>query len=93
MRIPPEQSAWLEADPLGDEAARDGAVWAYRQYLATFDVEPTGIGAILVSLDRFYVFLGLGAVRLLPSPAAGRRVCGPWFGRLTEDAATLTSAF
>ena len=63
-----QSNPWLEADPLGDEAARDGAVWAYRQYLATFDVEPTGIGAILVSLDRFYVFLGLGAVRLLPSP-------------------------
>ena len=60
---------WLGADPLGDQAARDGAVWAYRQYLATFDVEPTGIGDILVSLDRFYIFLGLGAVRLQPSPA------------------------
>ena len=54
---------WLGADPLGDEVARDGAVSAYRQYLATFDIEPTGMGGILVSLDRFYTFLGLGAAK------------------------------
>jgi hypothetical protein len=63
---------WLGADPLGDTGARDGAVWAYQQYLVTFDMEPTGISGILVSLDRFYVFLGLGSVSLQPSAALGR---------------------
>jgi hypothetical protein len=55
---------WLSADPLGDEVARDGAVSAYRDYLDTFNVPRATIDAVLVSLDRFYVFLGLGPVRL-----------------------------
>jgi hypothetical protein len=54
---------WPFADPLGDEAARDGAVSAYRDYLDTFNVPGVTIAAVLVSLDRFYVFLGLGPVR------------------------------
>src|SRR5437763_417133 len=54
---------WALADPLSDQAARDGAVRAYRGYLDTFDVPGPTIDAILVSLDRFYVFLGLGPVR------------------------------
>lgn len=51
------------ADPLGDERARDGAVGAYRDYLEIFNVPSATIDAVLVSLDRFYVFLGLGPVR------------------------------
>ena len=54
---------WPFADPLRDEAARDGAVSAYREYLATFNVPAATIAAVLVNLDRFYVFLGLGPVR------------------------------
>ena len=54
---------WPGADPLGDRAARDGAVSAYRHYLDTFDASAAAIGGILLSLDRFYVFLGLGPVK------------------------------
>ena len=54
---------WPFADPLGDGAARDGAVSAYRDYLDTFNVPGATIAAVLVNLDRFYVFLGLGPVR------------------------------
>jgi hypothetical protein len=61
---------WPGADPLGDKAARDGAVSAYRQYLDTFNAAPATIGGILVSLDRFYVFLGLGPARLEPERSA-----------------------
>jgi hypothetical protein len=55
---------WPGADPLRDKAARDGAVSAYRHYLDTFDAPAAAIDGILVSLDRFYVFLGLGPARL-----------------------------
>jgi len=55
---------WPLADPLGDEVARDGAVSAYREYLGTFNVPRTTIDAVLVNLDRFYVFLGLGPARI-----------------------------
>ena len=55
---------WPSSDPLGDEGARDGAVSAYRNYLEIFNVPSATIEAVLVSLDRFYVFLGLGPVRL-----------------------------
>ncbi|HXU01758.1 MAG TPA: hypothetical protein VN903_12245 [Polyangia bacterium] len=54
------------ADPLGDKAARDGAVSAYRQYLETFGAPAAAIGGILLNLDRFYVFLGLGPATLEP---------------------------
>jgi hypothetical protein len=60
---------WPLEDPLRDEAARDGAVSAYAAYLDTFNVSSTTIAAVLVSLDRFYAFLGLGPVRL---PAVSR---------------------
>jgi len=56
---------WPLADPLGDRAARDGAVSAYREYLGTY-APAEAVGGILLSLDRFYVFLGLGPVRLDP---------------------------
>ena len=69
---------WPSADPLGDVVARDGAVSAYRDYLDTFNVSSTTIDAVLISLDRFYVFLGLGPVRLeavsRPDPRAPRRM-------------------
>lgn len=54
---------WPGADPLGDKAARDGAVGAYRRYLDMFATPVEAIGGVLLSLDRFYVFLGLGPVR------------------------------
>jgi len=56
---------WPSADPLRDEVARDGAVGAYADYLDTFNVPGATIATVLVSLDRFYAFLGLGPVRLL----------------------------
>jgi len=69
---------WPFADPLGDEVARDGAVSAYRHYLDTFNVPSATIDAVLVSLDRFYVFLGLGPVRCeavsRPDPVTTRRM-------------------
>ena len=55
---------WPSADPLRDEAARDGAVGAYADYLDIFNVPGATIATVLVSLDRFYAFLGLGPVRL-----------------------------
>ena len=57
------QNPWPLADPLRDHEARDGAVRAYREYLEAFNVPAATIAAILVSLDRFYGFLGLGPVR------------------------------
>ena len=53
----------LGADPLADGVARDRAVDAYRSYLEVFNTPATPVSAILESLDRFYVFLGLGPVR------------------------------
>ena len=55
---------WPLADPLGNVSARDGAVSAYRDYLETFNAADATIDAVLASIDRFYVFLGLGPVRL-----------------------------
>jgi hypothetical protein len=54
---------WAGGDPLQDPAARDGAVTAYRNYLETFDTPLPTIDLIILSVDRFYVFLGLGAPR------------------------------
>jgi len=53
----------LVGDPLADVDARDRAVNAYRAYLDLFNTARTPVSAILESLDRFYVFLGLGPVR------------------------------
>jgi hypothetical protein len=53
---------WPGGDPLKDQAARDGAVNAYRIYLDVFNTPTVTIDLILASLDRFYVFLGLGRV-------------------------------
>jgi hypothetical protein len=53
---------WPGGDPLREHSARDGAVHAYGVYLDTFDTPTAMIELILASLDRFYVFLGLGAV-------------------------------
>lgn len=64
---------WPGADPLTSEAARDGAVSAYRHYLDTFNAPGTTIDAVLVSLDRFYVFLGLGPVRVRSRPIEVRQ--------------------
>jgi hypothetical protein len=61
---------WPGADPLADKAARDGAVSAYQQYLGMFDAATAAIGGIVLSLDRFYVFLGLGPV---VQPVGGAR--------------------
>ena len=53
---------WPAGDPLRERSARDGAVDAYAAYLEMFNTPAATIGPILASLDRFYVFLGLGAV-------------------------------
>ena len=53
---------WPAGDPLRERSARDGAVGAYAAYLETFNTPVATIGPILASLDRFYVYLGLGAV-------------------------------
>ena len=53
---------WPGGDPLRERNARDGAVGAYAAYLEMFNTPAATIAPILVSLDRFYVFLGLGAV-------------------------------
>ena len=58
-----DTNPWPSADPLQDEAARDGAVSAYADYLDIFNVSGATIAAALVSIDRFYAFLGLGPVR------------------------------
>lgn len=52
---------WVGGDPLRQTAARDGAIAAYRDYLETFGTPEATIHLTLVSLDHFYVFLGLGA--------------------------------
>jgi hypothetical protein len=59
----------LGADPLVDLDARDRAVNAYRAYLDLFNSAAMPVTAILLCLDRFYEFLGLGPVRA----ASGRR--------------------
>ena len=53
---------WPGGDPLRERDARDGAVGAYAAYLEMFNTPAAMIAPILASLDRFYVFLGLGAV-------------------------------
>jgi hypothetical protein len=53
---------WTAGDPLREHSARDGAVGAYAAYLEMFNTPAATIVPILASLDRFYVFLGLGAV-------------------------------
>lgn len=50
---------WPQGDRLRDEAARDGALGAYRTYLRTFQTQPETIRLIGLSLDHFYLFLGL----------------------------------
>jgi hypothetical protein len=52
---------WLHGNPLQDASARDAAVNAYQRYLDTF-APGAAIAGVLDSLDRFYVFLGLGPV-------------------------------
>ncbi len=68
---------WPGGDPLRERAARDGAVHAYGVYLDMFNTSNATIGLIFASLDRFYVFLGLGAVGsaaiMVPSRAGARR--------------------
>jgi hypothetical protein len=61
-----DSNPWSGTDPLGDHAARDGAVSAYLQYLETFGVPAAMVASILVSVDCFYGFLGLGPARLEP---------------------------
>ena len=52
---------WTKGDPLREPAARDGALQAYRIYLDTFDTPGAAIRLILLGVDHFYLFLGLGA--------------------------------
>ena len=53
----------LTGNPLMDQDARDHAVNAYRAYLKLFNPPAVPVDGIFQSLDRFYVFLGLGPVR------------------------------
>ncbi len=52
---------WTKGDPLREPAARDGAMRAYGIYLDTFDTPTVAIPLILLGVDHFYRFLGLGA--------------------------------
>ena len=52
---------WTKGDPLREPAARDGALKAYGVYLDTFDTPTAAIQLILLGVDHFYRFLGLGA--------------------------------
>lgn len=57
---------WTEGDPLRESEARDGAMRAYGIYLATFGTPDTAVRLILVSVDHFYLFLGLGVTGSAP---------------------------
>lgn len=61
---------WPGGDPLRDARARDGAANAYSVYLDTFNTPPATVRLIMVSLDHFYVFLGLGRVTVAGPAAA-----------------------
>jgi hypothetical protein len=62
-----EANPWADRDPLADRDARDGAIDAYREYLVTFNTPAATIDLILSSVDRFYVFLGLGVAHSAPT--------------------------
>jgi hypothetical protein len=70
-----EANPWAGCDPLADRDGRDGAVAAYRDYLVTFNTPAATIDLILASVDRFYVFLGLGAAHSRDL-AAGMKTAG-----------------
>jgi hypothetical protein len=54
-----EANPWTDGDPLRNPAAREGAVKAYGVYLSTFHTSVESIRLIRLSVDHFYVFLGL----------------------------------
>ncbi len=56
-----EANPWTDGDPLRNPAAREGAVEAYGAYLSTFHTSTESIRLIRLSVDHFYVFLGLPA--------------------------------
>ena len=56
-----DANPWTKGDPLREPAARDGAIRAYEIYLDTFDTPGAAIRLILLGVDHFYRFLGLGA--------------------------------
>ena len=56
-----DANPWPKGDPLREPAARDGAVRAYGIYLDTFETPGAAIRLILLGVDHFYRFLGLGA--------------------------------
>lgn len=62
-----EANPWSSGDPLSEPAARDGALKAYGLYLRTFDTPTSTIRLILIGVDHFYLFLGLGATGRAPS--------------------------
>ena len=61
-----DANPWTSGDPLREPEARDGAIRAYGIYLDTFDTPTAAIRLILLGVDHFYLFLGLGA----PAPPA-----------------------
>ena len=52
-----DANPWTGGDPLRDPIARDGAVNAYRAYLAMFNTPAAIIELIVSSIGRFYGFL------------------------------------
>jgi hypothetical protein len=56
-----DANPWPGGDPLRDAGERDGAVTAYEAYLEMFETPAATIRLIRASLERFYVFLGVGA--------------------------------
>ena len=57
-----DANPWTNGDPLRDPVARDGAMRAYGLYLDTFETPAAAIRLILLGVDHFYLFLGLGAI-------------------------------
>jgi hypothetical protein len=55
-----EANPWTNGDPLREPTARDGAMRAYGTYLDTFATPTAAIRLILLGVDHFYLFLGLG---------------------------------
>jgi hypothetical protein len=56
-----EANPWPAGDPLRDPEARDGAMNAYGAYLCTFHTSAETIRLARLSVEHFYLFLGLPA--------------------------------
>jgi hypothetical protein len=56
-----EANPWADGDPMVNPAARDGAARAYGGYLRTFDASAETLRLARLSVDHFYLYLGLPA--------------------------------